>query len=339
MIFLFRITRIMLILTLFSAAFMAPASSCHGSGIKQVVIIRYPISLLHFETVVDNFKKRMSEHGYQKGRDIEFIDILIRSADRDSAPEVRQAVRKYMETADMFITCGWVSLYARDILKDSEVPQLFVPVLRSVALKMLPTVTRRPETNLSGLYLMYPPEKILRIARFILPGLKRYGYIYDSGIPADVVFKKAYEDLPEDRRHGIHIISLDLAEGVDRVIKNIRQLKIQAFGGIVGSFKHRRALAASDIPMISAFTLDVDENTIKKHLADRMTLAGLYNPFGYCGRQAADMTAAIFDGRKTIRETIPRPSKQIAFINLEAAEHLGIPVHFRALETVDLVVQ
>ncbi len=306
---------------------------------KKVVFIRYPIAPNSFAGVISSFKSTMQERGYVEGRNIVYVDVLTSTADRSSVPEVRATVDAHRATADMFITCGWVSLYARDLLRSSDVPQLFVPVLRSVALKMLDSLTRPPGTNLSGVYLMYPPEKILRLTRLILPDLERYGYVYDSRIPADMVFKAAYEALSEADRYGIELVFVDLARGVSGALRALQENRVQAYGGIVGAFQHRRELAASGLPVITSFTLDIEREEIDRYVRQSNVVAGLFNSFAYCGSQAAEMTADIFDSGKTIQETVPRPSRQTAFINLVAASRLGLTISFDALEAVDMVVR
>ncbi len=150
---------------------------------KQVVIIRYRIEPTFFATVVKGFKDRMTLRGYIEGQNVEYVDILTRSASKDSIPDVISAVENYKDSADMIITCGWISMKTREMLQNTGVPQLFVPVLQSVALEMLQSVSAPPNTNLSGLYLMYPPEKILRLSKLIIPKISDYAYVYDSRIP------------------------------------------------------------------------------------------------------------------------------------------------------------
>ncbi|MCW8888838.1 MAG: hypothetical protein OQK25_07240 [Gammaproteobacteria bacterium] len=331
-----KLNHLCLILTTFVLLCVSTAAL---SSSKQVVFIRYKIAPTYFQTVVDNFKDAMTLRGYVEGRDINYIDIITSTADRASVPEVIAAVNKYKESADMFITSGWISMYARKELKETDVPQLFVPVLRSVALKMVKDTESEPGTNISGVYLMYPPEKILRISKFIIPSIERYAYVYDSNIPADIIFKTAYESLSVKDRHGINIHYFDLAQGVDKVLEQLNEHRIEAYGGIVGSFKNRERLAESNIPVITSFTLDIDEQSIKQYVENDNIVAGLFNSFGYCGSLAAEMTADIFDGIKKIQQTIPINSKQIAFLNLKGARKLNLPISFDVLEAVDLIVK
>jgi len=319
--------------SLLSISVMAVASP------KQVVFLRYKIAPTYFQTVVDNFKDAMTLRGYIEGRDINYIDIITSTADKRSVPEVIDAVNKYKDSTDMFITSGWISMYARKILKDSDIPQLFVPVLKSVALKMIENTDIAPRTNVSGIYLMYPPEKILRISKFIIPTIRRYAYVYDSRIPADMIFKNTYESLNKNDMHGINIYYIDLANGVSQALSELKSKNIEAYGGIVGSFKNRAQLAESNIPVITSFTLDIDEKSINKYVENSNTVAGLFNSFGYCGTLAAEMTADIFDGKMSIGQTIPRNSKQIAFLNLKGAKKLGLKISFDVLEAVDIIVK
>ncbi|MFU8819286.1 MAG: hypothetical protein ACNA74_06130 [Desulfurivibrio sp.] len=305
----------------------------------QVVFIRYPIEPAHFAAVLEQFKAGMTARGYLEGRDIEYVDILTRSSDLTAVPDVAAAVNRYKDSADLFVTCGWVSLYAREILKETEVPQLFVPALHSVALEMLPSVTEQPGTNLSGVYLMYHPEKILRLTRLLLPGSRNYAYVYDSRIPADLVYKKAYQQISAAEHHGLTLSYLDLAGGVEPVIAALRQREIDAFGGIIGVFQHRQKLAVSGIPVITSYTLDVDRDTLRLYTGDDNVVAGLFNPFDYSGTQAAEMAADIFGGKTTIAKSRPRRAMQIAFINLKNAGKLQLPISFAALEAVDFVIR
>ncbi len=304
-----------------------------------IVVIRYRISPNYFRTVVKGLKQGLGERGYRIGENLELIDILTPTADERSIPVVLDAVKNYLGRADLFVTCGWISMYAREILKHTQVPQFFCPVLKSVALKMLPSVKAPPRTNLSGIYLMYPPEKLLRIARLILPTAKRYGYVYDSRIPADMVFKNAFSTLDEHNRHGFEVAFLDLKQGAQYVVQEMKERRIEVYGGIVGAFKKRGELSRAHIPMITALTLDIEKEDIPNYLKGCNIIAGLFNPFSYCGRQVGLMAADIFDGRRTIYETVPRPALQIAFVNMRAARRLGIYIPFMALEAVDLVVK
>ncbi|PLX50949.1 MAG: hypothetical protein C0613_02655 [Desulfobulbaceae bacterium] len=314
------------------------ASAAHAQ-LKRIVFIRYPIPASHFTTVLDGFKTTMSQQGFQEGRQVEYIDIITRSADTTSIPEVVAAVKQWRDRADLIVTCGWVSMYARPLLKESRTMQLFLPVLKSVAQTMLPSVTKQPRTNLTGLYLMYPPEKILRLCRLLLPGMTRYAYIYDSRIPADMIFKSGYQKLPTAQRYDIDLHLFDLAAGIDTVLMQLREHKIEAYGGIVGSFTLRQELASSKLPVITSFTLDIDQQDLATFVQEGNIVAGLYNPFRYCGEQGALITADIFSGRTTIEQSSPRPAMQLAFVNLAAARRLGLHVSLAALDAVDIVVQ
>ena len=306
---------------------------------KTVVFIRYRIAPNYWSTVVNGFKETMTQRGFVEGETIRYVDVLTRSADKSSVPDVLAAVQKWQGKADMIITCGWVSMYARSILKDTATPQLFVPILKSVGLSMLPSLTAVPGTNLSGVYVMYPPEKVLRLAHLVLPDLQRYGYVYDSRIPADAIFRLGYEKLTQAERHGITIHFFDLAQGVASVLAGLHDKKIEAYGGIVGSFKKQAELGASGLPVITAFTPDIETWDLEKYVRQGNILAGLYNPFRYCGVQGAEMTADIFTGKTRIKQTVPRPARQVAFINLKMAERFKIYIPFSALEAVDVVIK
>lgn len=329
---------LILLLALSRAEATGPAPDSQAAA-KRVVFIRYPIAPGHFDSLVQAYRETMAEQGYLPDRDLEYIDVLTTTSNQDSLPQVIAAVEKYRASADLFITCGWVSMPVREILRHSEIPQLFVPVLSDVARRMLPSLSQPPHTNLSGLYLMYPPEKILRLTRLLLPELRDYAFIYDSRIPADTIFLKAYQELPAALRYGLRLHYLDLAGGAEAVLAALQREQIGAYGGIVGYLEYREQLATSKLPVITAFTADIEAAAIPEFTANDNTVAGLYNPFSYTGRQAATMSHQLFSGQAKIGELIPQPAMQLAFIDLRNAGRLGITIPFAALEAVDLVVR
>jgi putative ABC transport system substrate-binding protein len=307
---------------------------------KQVVFVRYNLKDEPNSTIVREFKKTMEERGYAEGKDIHYIDFVTRNSERESAEEILHIADKYlMDGADMFITSGWTSLYVRSRLAKSKVPQLFTPALKASALNMLPSVETEPNTNLSGVYLTYPPEKVLRLTRHILSGITKYAYVYDSRIPADIIFKAAYGQLNEHERYGMTVYFLDLAAGTDTVLQKMNKMGVEAFGGAVGVLKNLADLSQSRLPIITSLLFDRGEESLADSIRQSNIIAALFNPFDDCARKAAHMTADIFDAKTTIEKTIPQPAKQLAVINLIAAKRLDIPIPFSALEAVDIVLK
>ncbi|MGB9711524.1 ABC transporter substrate-binding protein [Dissulfurimicrobium hydrothermale] len=305
--------------------------------IKQVVIIRYPIEPMAFQGVVDGFKKAMASQGLREGRDVIYIDILTRWKDERSVPEVLDAVKRYKKKAALFVTCGWVSLYVKQALKGSDTPQIFVPVLDSVALELVPGLSHPSGLNITGVYLMYPPGKVLRLAMALIPGLKRMAYVYDSRIPADLSYKKAFEAVTETG--AVKVIYPDIAKGMNEVTRVIRRSDVQAVCYLVGGMRYVKELNELGVPIVTAYAFDVDETALKKRLAkEKATLAGYFNPFSYCGFRAGLMAARILTGTKA-GEIAPEAARQMLFINLTASKMFLIPIDLQALETADLVIR
>lgn len=325
----------MVILTL--ATLCLQEQSCADS--KKIVFVRTIFKPDPGSAMIDQFKTTLRQRGYQEGENIEYVDILINKPCRDAVKEMLQTIDSHLDSTDLFVTAGWISQPVRTKLSETGVPQLFAPVLKEEALAMLPSLTAEPGANLSGVYLNYPPERILRIARQLLPQIKNYAYVFDSGLSTDLVMKMAFEKLPENEHHGFAVHYLDLAEGTAQVLQQMQTLQIEAFGGIIGAYKNREALDRSGLPMITALLMDIDEEEVAARIRKSNILAGLFDPMNFCGKEAGEMAADILDGRKSIARTIPRPTRQVAFVNMQAAERLKIPVPFALLEAVDIVIK
>ena len=109
--------------------------------------------------------------------------------------------------------------------------------------------------------------------------------------------------------------------------------------GLWGVLKNLSELSQSKLPVITSLLFDRPRESLEKGIGQSNIIAGLFNPFDYCGEQAAEMTADIFDAKTTIEKTIPRPAQQLVFVNLKAAKHLKVSIPFSALEAVDIVIK
>jgi putative ABC transport system substrate-binding protein len=306
---------------------------------RKIVFIRANFKPDHGSAMVERFKATLRKRGYVEGKDIEYVDILANKPCREAVKLMLHATELHQESTDLFVTAGWISLPARTKLSASRSPQLFAPVLREEAMVMLPSVNEEPGANLSGVYLSYPPEKILRLTRQLLPQVKNYAYVFDAQLSTDLVLKTVFEKLQESDRHGMTVHYLNLAGGVEQVLQQMKALRIEAFGGIIGAYKNREALAASGLPMITALIMDIEESEVADRIRESNMLAGLFSPLDYCGEQAGEMAADFLDGKKNLAATVPRPARQVAFVNMRTAERLRIPVPFAVLEAVDIVVK
>ena len=298
--------------------------SANGSAreFKKVAFLRYPLPPMDFNDVVTGYKKVMAANGYIEGRNIEYVNRITKTDDLVSVPEVDEFTHAWKDKVDMFVTCGWVSMYSRKILKDTKTPQLFVPVLKRVAYKLLPSLEEGSGSNISGIYLSYPAEKLLKLLKLALPDAKKYGLCWNSRVPADVIFKLSFEELHTTM--GVEILFFDLNDGVDVVMEQLKASNVDAFGGCVSFRKPRySALFHMNIPVVSA---KLDHEDAVQMLGSN-ELAGFWNVFASGGGQAAEMTLDIWNGKTTIENTMPRRIRtQVIYVNAGAARRLGIRI-------------
>ena len=115
---------------LLSLLLLFPSFAVGDDDLKQVVFIHYNLKDKPNSAIFKAFKKTMAKRGYTEGDNIEYIDFITNSPERESAEEILNITEKYMSTADMFITTSWTSLYVRSRLAKNKVPQLFSPALK-----------------------------------------------------------------------------------------------------------------------------------------------------------------------------------------------------------------
>lgn len=306
---------------LFFASTMLPAAGL-AENVKKVAFLRYPLPPMDFKDVVLGYKNVMRENGYIEGKNIEYIDMETKTDDLVSVPQVQQFITAHKDRVDLFVTCGWVSMYARKILQKCHTPQLFVPVIKKVATLMVPDLEEGSGSNISGIYLTYPPEKVLKLLQLTLPAAKKYGVCWNSQVPADVIFKQSFEEVKNTM--GIKLFYFDLQDGVDAVMQRLKDSGVDAFGGCV-SFRNPRfsKLFHMDIPVVSA---KLDHEDAVRMLGSN-ELVGFWNAFSSGGEQAAEMTLDIWQGRTTIEKIVPRRIRiQVIYVNSGAARRLDIRI-------------
>lgn len=306
---------------------------------KHVVFVRYNLKVKKSSAVIDGFKNTMTRKGYIEGKNIIYSDFVTHLPEHKSADTILDYVDKHLASADLFVTSSWTSIYARSKLARTKTPQLFAPALRSTVLSMLSFSDAEPETNLSGVYLEFPPEKILQLAKRVLPKIRKYAFVYDSRIPADIAFKAAFGQLNKNERHGLTIYFLDLASGKDTVLQKMKKMDVEAFGGGVGVLQNLKDLSRIQLPIITALLIDRDTNSLINLIKNSSIVAGLFSPFDQCGIQAAEMAVDIFEKNVPIGNMTPQPAQQLTVVNLVTAKKLNQSVPFSALETADLVIK
>lgn len=328
---------ILLVIAFVTACIHTPTQATVTS--KKIVFIRSNLKPEPGSAMVDQFKATLQKRGYVAGKNIEYVDTQLTGLSETTMREAMEAADRHLGNADLLVSAGGITLPLHAKLAKKDIPQLFAPVLREEALEMLPSLTQAPGTNLSGVYLNYPPEKILRLTRLVLPDIGVYAFIYDSRIHSDLLIKNSFEQLPETERHGITVHYLDLAAGTDQILPQMKALRVEAFGGMIGAYKNREILANSGLPMITALLMDIGEHEVAERIQEGEILAGLFAPMNFCGEQAGEMAADLLDGKKTLAQTVPRPTRQVAFVNMETAERLKIAIPFAVLEAVDFVIK
>jgi len=326
------------VLSLLACMLITANFSIADTGKKKVVIIRYRLPPDDYSDVVKHFKKEMTSKGYEEGKNIEYVDFLTSTGDQTSTPEVEACVEQHKDSADGFVTCGWVGAVVRNKLKNTKIPQVFTFVFQPVGEIMAGGKLDKPSgSNVTGVYLMYPPDKIIRLVKMILPAAKKYGVVGDSRVPADRFFKKWYEETTTEQRQGVEFIYFDLADGVEKVASAIKQSGVETFGGGVAIRRPEFAtLFKLGIPVIGP-KLDLMEPEKIKATDD---LVGHYNPFDMCGIQAARIMSDVLGGKKKIEEIVPQPvEKQIVYVNLDAAKRLGIKIPLDLLKSANIVIK
>ena len=320
-----------------SLVLMLFAINSFAENVKKIAIVRYKIPPHDFIECVNGFKSEMNNLGFIEGKNVEYLDFLTSTSDMKSTPEVQKFVNENKDKVDLFVTLGWVGLPTREIIKGTKIPQIYNLVFRPFGEKITgTTLDKASGSNITGVYLTYPPEKIVKLLKLVKPNAKKYGIVINSQIPADGFFKKWYEEATSTDKNGVEFVYYDLAIGLDKVIEAIKKDSLDAFGGGVGLRQaSSKPLFSLGIPLVTA-KLDWFEQDKVKGTDE---LIAHYNPFDAAGIQIAKIAKEILSG-KNPGEMIPQAvEKQLVFINLDAATRLKINIPTAVLKQAAVVIK
>lgn len=307
------------------SGFVSPSQLLAQDAKKKVVIVRFKLPPDNFDSSVKAFKSQMEKKGFTEGKNIEYTDLLTTTGDKSAVAEVKPVVDANKDTADAFVTFGWIGIPVRGMLKDSTKPQIASYLLEPVAVNLIGgPIDKASGSNITAIYMLFPPDKVISALKKLKPDAKRYGIVWNSDIPADIYLKKWYDELPSGQRQGLDFVFFDLKNGLDVVKGEIKTSNVDAFGGGVALRAPANAdLLKMGIPVIGAKFDLFDPEKVKA--TDEVF--GLYNPFDLFGSQAADVLASVLGG-KNVAEIIPLPvSKQLhSFVNTDAASRLKLTV-------------
>ncbi|WP_022663360.1 ABC transporter substrate-binding protein [Paucidesulfovibrio longus] len=280
-------------------------------------------------TTLEGFKDGLAELGYHEGDNLKILFDGPAQSKEELAARLRLLLAKHPDL--LFVSPTPAALVAAEMTRGTDLPVVFAPVNDPVASGVVNNL-RRPEANLTGVRLAPSEGRRLQSLLEVVPAVRRvfvpYNPLDSSALASLNQLRRAapslnVELLPKPFTPKTDLFAPGYApEGIDAVFLPREGLVLSRIKDFV-SLSARRKLALS---------------TPRFDQVEQGALTGL-GFIGYeVGKQAARLAHLLLSGTPVASLPV-ETAEDYLFINLAAAERLGIHVPETVLRRADRLIR
>ena len=269
-------------------------------------------------SVVDGFKRGMSDGGYVDGTDVKYE---YQDASFDAAVVAQMLTTLEATDPDLMLTVTTpISQASLRVVQDKSIPIVFAPVTDPVDAGLVPSWDGGSDrfTGASNLQSM---ETVFAFARDLLGDVKKAGMLFNPGDANDVVNVRYAEEAA--KAMGLELTTVSVETTADIPVR-VDALKDTDFIYLIPSSMLQPAMPAvaaaarrNQIPVINASPVGVEDGQI---------LASMSVSWFEVGRQAGLRAARILDGESVESVDVyrPAPEDHSALISAKFMEENGM---------------
>ncbi len=319
-----------------SALFIAIGLVFSGCGGQKVYRVGVLAGLDYIAAVGDNFKAKMTELGYEEGKNIVYDEQKINF---DMAG-YRKALKKFVdEKVDLiFLYPTEAAMEAKKITSGTKIPVVFV--FSNIENNNIVNSVREPGGNMTGVRYPGPDIAIKRfeIMRELLPEAKRWWVPYQKGAPIKSQLDVLY---PAAEAAGIKLIEFPAANAAE-VDAGLQECAKSADIGFDAIFFLAEPLAVTPdaFAVMSNFAAErkIPIGGALITNGDYGTIFGVNIDPPATGKQGAVVADKILKGGKTA--TTPVISSEIFLqINYKLAQKLGLKISDNLLSQANEIIR
>jgi putative ABC transport system substrate-binding protein len=269
---------------------------------------------------IQGFKDEMAREGYVAGKNVNYVysDANFTQA---LMPQMFSQILSKHPALILTLTTS-VSQVALSAVGDHRIPLVFAEVTDPVAAGLTPSWTHGSD-RFAGASDLQNFDAVLAFAKKLLPGVKSFGVLYDSGEANDVVTTRALKAAA--RRAGLEFRPVSV-DSVNDITQRAQLLNGVGFVYITGSNLVQSAIPAvaaamqrMKVPVISSET-----EAIKHGMADASYAVSLES----VGANAARVAVRVLKGEPTSALPVmkPVPSDYVVSISRGQFAKLGLTI-------------
>lgn len=303
-----------------AALFVAGIASAQTPAPKVIAIVNFGEHPA-LNQVVEGFKSRMGQLGYEDGRQVTY-DYMHANFDRSLIPQVLQRAEAKKPDLIFALTTPINQAAVRGI-KDKSIPIVFASVVDPVVAGIVPDWQHGSERS-SGASLLQDFESSLAFVKQVVPSVKRVGTLYNPGEDNDKTNVELFQRAA--RKLGLEPVAVPVDNAND-----IPQ-RVQSFAGKVDAiYQIQSNIVQTAMPVVAQVAQrnriplfnSVFSDKLKHQVAGFHALSYKKN-----GEHAADIAARILKGEKpaNIPPYVPKDSDFDSWISVQGLQAVGLTV-------------
>lgn len=313
-----RIVMAMCLVLLFAVGAMAQETKV----ISITQIVEHP----SLDAMREGFKDRLTELGIK-------ADFKEHIAQGNPATSVQIANQIKGEQPDLILAITTPSAQ-HVVQKIKDRPIVFTGVTDPVGAGIVAHLDK-PGANVTGMTDMSPMHKHLELVREFVPEMKSLGVIYNAGEANSVTLINLLKKFAEKEGIAIEEATIANSSGVYQAAKSLvgrsDAIYIPVDNTVISALESAiKVCRQNQLPL---FTGDTDS-------VERGSIAALAIDYRQMGIQTADIAARIIkDGTDPASMPVETIKKLQLFVNLKAADSMGVKVPASALDRADKVIK
>jgi putative ABC transport system substrate-binding protein len=267
--------------------------------------------------------------GYKEGQNLKFV---FQSAQGNPATAAQIARQFAGDGPDVIVPISTPSAQAV-VSATHDIPVVFTAVTDPVGAQLVKSLDK-PGGNVTGLSDMSPVGEHLALIKEIVPGLKKVGYLYNSGESNSVSLLAVLKQ--EAAKAGVTVVesaatkSADVQGAARALVGRVDAIYIPTDNTIISALEGAVAVAQeSKLPL---FTADTDS-------VSRGSIAALGFNYYDVGKQTGDIVVRILKGEKPGDIPVKIASGSDLVVNKAAAAKTGITIPDSVLKRASKVIE
>lgn len=306
---------------------LALALVCAAPALAKTVTVSVSQIVEHpaLDAVRNGFIKQMEDDGYE-------VKANVHIAQGNPATNVQIAAQILGENPDIVLAIATPSAQAC-AQKIKDIPILATAVTDLVGAGLVESMDK-PGANVTGMTDMSPVAEQLELAMEIVPGIKKIGVIYNAGEANSVTLVKVLTE--EATKRGIAVEGANAAnsgavyQAAKSLVGRVDAVYIPTDNTVVSALESAiKVCREAKLPLFSGDTDSVERGTIASLAVDYYRM----------GLQTAKMAQRILDGADPATMPVEKLEDLQLYVNVKAAEGMGVTVPQAVIDRADKVVK